>query len=328
MELSVVIPVYKTPPALFEKCIRSVLSPQGFDVECIIVVDSPGDPIEKLIMRYAEEDSRIRVVSNEVNLGPSLSRNRGIDIARGEYLLIVDSDDEIIPEVCIRALKICAEKQLDCCSLARINPWMPTAYKDLQRFMIGGITPKQYGDGDAIVRAIDMSSSGVIYRRDFLNSKGLRYNENLRVNEDFEFITRLVFSGARLAVSDKIGYKVSFHADSLSHNTLAVWHSTDPCKAALSVMAVIRNCTLSRSLWLFYSAKVYGELFGGKRDYKLLKTCAHQYVKVFSSVLTPIAGISMRLLSDFRLAWNNRLNVGIRVLNLIRRMRLFYRRSE
>lgn len=92
MLLSVIIPVYKTEKTL-DRCIESVL---GQDVsagmEVILVDDGSPDNCPALCDAWAERDSRIRVVHQE-NKGLGAARNAGLDIATGEYVTFVDSDD-------------------------------------------------------------------------------------------------------------------------------------------------------------------------------------------------------------------------------------------
>ena len=92
MLLTVIIPVYKTEQTL-DRCIESVLSqdvPGGMEV--ILVDDGSPDNCPALCDAWAERDSRIRVVHQQ-NRGLGAARNAGLDIAMGEYVTFVDSDD-------------------------------------------------------------------------------------------------------------------------------------------------------------------------------------------------------------------------------------------
>lgn len=91
--ISIIVPVYNVEDYL-EKCIVSILRQSFSDFELILVDDGSTDMSGILCDRFAEKDGRI-VVIHKKNGGLSSARNAGIDIARGEYLGFVDSDDFI-----------------------------------------------------------------------------------------------------------------------------------------------------------------------------------------------------------------------------------------
>ena len=91
MKLSVVIPVYKVEQTL-DCCIESVLSQNVPDMEVILIDDGSPDKCPELCDRWALKDNRIKVIHKQ-NGGLSDARNAGLDIAQGEYISFVDSDD-------------------------------------------------------------------------------------------------------------------------------------------------------------------------------------------------------------------------------------------
>lgn len=91
MKLSVIIPVYRVEHTL-ERCVRSVLSQDCTDCEVILVDDGSPDACGVICDRLASECSRIKVVHKE-NGGLSDARNKGLDVACGDYVTFVDSDD-------------------------------------------------------------------------------------------------------------------------------------------------------------------------------------------------------------------------------------------
>ena len=113
-KLSVIIPVYNVELYL-EKCIRSVINQSYRDLEIILVDDGATDSSGMICDRYAEVDSRIRVLHTS-NGGLSVARNNGLKIAKGEYITFVDSDDyllsDTIYEDCIKILY--SDQRLEC----------------------------------------------------------------------------------------------------------------------------------------------------------------------------------------------------------------------
>ena len=94
--VSVIVPVYKVEDYL-ERCLDSILSQTFSDFELILVDDGSPDRCGIICDEYKEKDPRIKVIHKE-NGGLSDARNKGIDIAQGEYLSFVDSDDWIHPQ--------------------------------------------------------------------------------------------------------------------------------------------------------------------------------------------------------------------------------------
>lgn len=91
--ISVIIPAYNAENTLV-KCIESVLKQDVTDFELILVDDGSKDSSGDICDRYAAKDSRVRVIHKE-NGGVSSARNRGLEVANGEWITFVDSDDSI-----------------------------------------------------------------------------------------------------------------------------------------------------------------------------------------------------------------------------------------
>lgn len=89
--LSIIVPVYNVEKYL-DRCIESVLAQTHTDWEMILVDDGSTDSSGAICDRYAASDTRIKVIHTP-NGGLSVARNNGIELARGEYVSLVDSDD-------------------------------------------------------------------------------------------------------------------------------------------------------------------------------------------------------------------------------------------
>lgn len=95
--LSIIVPVYDVERYL-QKCIDSILAQTFTDFELILVDDGSPDNCPALCDAAAAKDARIRVL-HQKNGGLSAARNAGLDVARGEWIGFVDSDDYIAPEM-------------------------------------------------------------------------------------------------------------------------------------------------------------------------------------------------------------------------------------
>ena len=96
MKVSVLTPIYKTDERFLRETIESVLGQTFADFEFLLLDDCPEDDREKVVRSY--DDPRIVYLRNGRNLGIAASRNKLIDLAKGEYLAILDHDDICRPE--------------------------------------------------------------------------------------------------------------------------------------------------------------------------------------------------------------------------------------
>lgn len=95
-KISVIVPVFNEAKVL-SRCMDSLLKQTFQDIEIICINDGSSDNSLAILQNYADQDSRFKIISQE-NLGLSVSRNKGIDIARGEYIFFLDSDDYLHPQ--------------------------------------------------------------------------------------------------------------------------------------------------------------------------------------------------------------------------------------
>ena len=93
--ISVIVPIYQVE-AYLEQCLDSILNQTYRQLEIILVDDGSPDRCGEICDRYARQDHRIKVI-HQSNAGLSAARNAGMDIATGEYISFIDSDDYIDP---------------------------------------------------------------------------------------------------------------------------------------------------------------------------------------------------------------------------------------
>lgn len=151
-ELSIIVPVYKVEKYL-PKCIDSILAQTFTDFELILIDDGSPDRCGDICDEYAAKDDRIIVIHQE-NKGVSAARNAGLDIARGEYIGFVDSDDWIEPEM--------------------YETMLATAKESKAGIVICGI--HYYNECDNLIRN-DLTSEGVYSKDDLLKTLYASPNE-------------------------------------------------------------------------------------------------------------------------------------------------------
>ena len=109
--VSVIVPVYNVNHYL-RRCVDSLISQTLYNIEIILIDDGSTDGCSQTCDAYAGMDARIRVV-HQTNAGLSEARNTGIDLAKADYLMFVDSDDWVEPEFCEIPFTIAKEQKAD-----------------------------------------------------------------------------------------------------------------------------------------------------------------------------------------------------------------------
>lgn len=95
--VSVIMPVYNCA-AYVEEAVRSVLAQTVSDLELLVIDDGSKDDTFAIVTRLAAEDARVIPLKNPENMGVARTRNRGLDMARGDYIAFLDGDDRWHPE--------------------------------------------------------------------------------------------------------------------------------------------------------------------------------------------------------------------------------------
>ena len=111
-KVSIIIPVYNAGGYLV-RCLDSVVSQTLKDIEIILVLDNPTDGSDLVAEQYSQKDNRIKIIKNENNLHIGCSRNKGLEIAQGEYVGFADHDDYCQPEMFEMLYKNAVEFQAD-----------------------------------------------------------------------------------------------------------------------------------------------------------------------------------------------------------------------
>ena len=111
-KISVIIPVYNVEKYL-ETCMESVINQKFKDIEIICVNDCSTDNSLSILNKFAEKDQRIKIIDKLNNEGLLMARKSGVEIANGEYIVFLDSDDYISDELCEFIADFTQKKQPD-----------------------------------------------------------------------------------------------------------------------------------------------------------------------------------------------------------------------
>ncbi len=174
-KVSVIIPVYNGGKYL-NRTLDSVLNQSFKNFEVICVNDVSKDNSLEILENFAQKDSRIKVIDNEKNMGAALARNVGIDIAEGEYIYFLDSDDYIEEKY----LECMVEKieQENCNIVLNISVLNETngTISPYNHPSMPKINPEgEYLDKITTIHDAPCFIWARLYRKSFLNENNLRF---------------------------------------------------------------------------------------------------------------------------------------------------------
>lgn len=174
VKYSVIIPIYNSEKTL-RACVDSIINQNYSDFELILVNDGSVDSSVEICYEYARNNRNIVVVDKD-NGGVSSARNAGIEIASGEYLLFVDSDDEVLP-----GYFSSLDEAKDC-------DFLVFGYDDVKVDGFFTKLPKYFNDGATyMTTSRDGGPCNKRYRRDIIIRNKICFPEDISIGEDFVF---------------------------------------------------------------------------------------------------------------------------------------------
>lgn len=111
--VTIIVPVYNVSEFL-PQCLQSIKEQTYRDIEILLIDDGSSDASGPICDHWAEMDSRFRV-RHQFNKGPSAARNSGLEMARGEFVCFVDSDDQLHPDMIKHLVTICGQRDVAMC---------------------------------------------------------------------------------------------------------------------------------------------------------------------------------------------------------------------
>lgn len=115
--VTIIIPVYNVAQYL-PKCLDSVINQYYRNLDIILIEDASTDDSNQICHHYSNLDSRIRLIEHPINKGISFNRKEGIDLAKGEYIFFLDSDDYIELNLVDKVVKVMQDQEVDIVSFS------------------------------------------------------------------------------------------------------------------------------------------------------------------------------------------------------------------
>ena len=208
--ISVIVPVYNSERYL-EDCIDSLLNQSCEDIEILFVDDGSTDSSCEICRKYERIYRRIKYIRKS-NGGVSSARNMGLEIAEGEYVTFVDSDDYLADNILKTAINILYDESLDLIMWNAIKvidnnfeKCQEIKFTPLSEEFIDAALISNYHDGFYLgdfIRAV----WGKIYRLDVIKRNNLLFNEELYIGEDAVFLMRYFSKVKKIKAINFYGY--------------------------------------------------------------------------------------------------------------------------
>ena len=193
-KISIIVPVYNTSKYL-NKCINSLLNQTLEDIEIILINDGSTDESDSIIKKY--KDKRIKYIHKK-NEGIGKTRNLGIEIASGEYLSFIDSDDYVEADFCEKMYNKAIK---DNCDIVICD-----FYKDidstLEYIKIESFKDNSLNKNPNILNIVNLGPCNKIYKRNLFENRNNRFVENLKY-EDAPFVCKVLLSAKKIGKVDE-----------------------------------------------------------------------------------------------------------------------------
>lgn len=304
-KVSIIIPVYNTEEFV-EEAVRSIMNQTLQDIEIIIINDGSTDNSLSIIERLSLEDKRINIYSHN-NQGVSISRNKGIEKAKGKYLYFMDSDDCLESEA-LEACYIKSEENnldlifFDADILNKNNNFNISLKYQRKEYT----NPSQIYSGTQILTILinnncySVSPCLNMIKRSYLNRINTRFLPNI-IHEDQLFITLLYLQANRVMCIHEDFFKRRLRNDSIMTSNFSLKNInsyfivTDELLAYASKHQKVRNIIdrhlskmLNAAIWLSYKMSFKDRIYIAKRciiDYNKYVSIKNYFILLFKSFL-------------------------------------------
>lgn len=220
--ISIIMPIYKTEEGQLRKAIESIINQSYQNLEILLVDDGSPDFCGKLCDLYARKDNRIQVI-HKINGGVSSARNQGLKVALGDYILFVDSDDELRENTIETLVQIAENGNSDitiCSCKHRLNSMMEKRNHSIKE------TIKTVKQAEAIqnlsynipvFKELEPTAVwGKLYKKTVIEN--LCFNENMNIGEDFVFNYHAICNAKTVTYCSSKLYIYNYVETSLMHS--------------------------------------------------------------------------------------------------------------
>ena len=282
MTVSVIIPVYNCAAYLAD-CLDSVLAQTYQKLQIILIDDGSTDGSGEICDRYAARDSRIQV-AHQANQGASAARNAGLELAKGDWITFVDSDDTTQPELYEFLVGLAQTHQADIAHCGYRKMHFDGTFKDVEGTNI--LLEQDPMEACQCLLEGRHFTGGLwnkLYRRELF--QGIRFDADLKINEDVLLNVELFLKAKKLVFQDKPLYCYYERTLSATRTTFRLKIKRDCAQVSRRIMNIFFNTPLAlpaarRLVYALVDLYRCG-LFEDSKGTRQERWEIHQMIKVF-----------------------------------------------
>lgn len=232
-KISVVVPVYNVKDFL-EECIDSVISQTYPEWELILVDDGSIDGSWEICEKYSSRDNRIIAKKNEHG-GVGIARNLGLDVAKGDYVTFLDSDDWLEENYFEKAIKLCEELEIDIFmgGYVMIKSGVKVCQLGIPEEYIGNYREVT---SEYLKKLVEYnycaSCCGKIYKHSIIAD--VRFDTDLNIGEDLKFVFEVMKKNPQIYASESIVYNYR-----RGHTSLTYSVDEKKCKGVIETAKIL-----------------------------------------------------------------------------------------
>ncbi len=180
-KISIIIPYYNSSPFLLRKCLNSCFAQNYDNVQVILLNDGSPHDISGIVNEFQQNYDNFVYSASSENHGVSYQRNKGIDMADGEYLLFIDSDDYIDPDMAKTMYEriICDKSDLCICG---VDGAIYSSYDGLYDRKVILSMPEMFDQ----VQYTNFAANKM-FKSDIVKKYAIKFSENIKLGEDAVF---------------------------------------------------------------------------------------------------------------------------------------------
>ena len=269
-KISVIVPVYNSEPYL-RRTMENLIGQTLQDIEIICIDDKSTDNSLEILREYEKRDNRVRVIASKQNSGSAIARNLGLDVAIGEFLGFLDSDDFVDGDFYEKLYARAIETSADVVKAQIITD---------------GVVVGPFSENIAINKFnFNYAFWSAIFRRKLQQDFNIRFLPELRTSQDILFLLQFILRCNRVELVDDTSYYHVNNPDSVSFGFLSVDKMAMYAQTVGYMFDVIQNSDMDREDYLAALKNMLSGLLevskrNTREDAKMY--ICNKYVEIFS----------------------------------------------
>lgn len=221
VKISIIIPIYNSEKYI-ERCLKSIMYQNYDNLEIILVNDGSKDKSVEIMKKFQKLDNRIKIIDKK-NTGVSDTRNRGLEIATGDYIMFMDSDDCLEENAINKIINIIYEKNVDIIKFnynillneMKVKEESEDYTKYTQKILFE-LDIKKFMD-EILSGKINAYVWTLVIKKEII--KNIRFNEKIGMMEDLLFYINILLEASRMFVMNDGLYDYFVNPESVCNSS-------------------------------------------------------------------------------------------------------------